>query len=425
MKVKNKSNKFLSVLTLLITVAVLFGACSENENNKVSKIQNTTAIENTTAVPVVAEPATEVQSEPKTELPKPTKAETVPVTEQPQTTEPVIDMSDFEITNNSISKLNLISCESYVESVYPNNAYHPKVIDTGRGGWNGYRYWVSYTPYPAGDDRYENPHIVATNDLINYSEIKYAVPEPANHKRGSIFNSDSHIVFNGDLNRLELFWRYTNYDENYSSIKFVYSYDGNTWSETETFFETYDRKKEDMVSPAIIYENGTYKVWYVNGYKVRYREYNNGWSDEHIADLPYADGALSWHIDVIKNSSTGLYEILTCATTDKRDRKHMNLYYSASADGLNWDTAVAVVTPSSDPYAWDGGGLYRSTLIYTDGLYYVLYSGRNDSGNIGVSLLFGSDMYNLYGTNCDYIHDGTNSALKLEQYIKDNFGINS
>ena len=31
-----------------------------------------------------------------------------------------------------------------------------------------------------------------------------------------------------------------------------YSYDGNTWSKPETFFETYDRKKEDMVSPGTV-----------------------------------------------------------------------------------------------------------------------------------------------------------------------------
>ena len=35
-----------------------------------------------------------------------------------------------------------------------------------------------------------------------------------------------------------------------------------------------------MVSPAIVYENGTYGLWYVNGYKVWYKEYK-GWNSPH------------------------------------------------------------------------------------------------------------------------------------------------
>ena len=34
-----------------------------------------------------------------------------------------------------------------------------------------------------------------------------------------------------------------------------------------------------------------------------------------------------------------------------------------------------------------------------------------------MGLLFGKDMYNLYGTNCDYINDGVNSAGKFWNFI--------
>ncbi len=323
-----------------------------------------------------------------------------------------VDMSDFELTKNSPSKLNLKCSDEYMEECFPNNTYHPKVLDLGKDGWNDYRYWVSYTPYPGGSDEYENPHIMATNDLINYSEIKFSQPIPYNYKKGVRFNSDSHIVFNDDLNRLEIFWRYTDYDIDYASILMSYSYDGNTWSNAETVFETYDRKKEDMVSPAIIYDNGKYRAWYVNGYKVKYRELNDGkWSREKTCDLPYENGAYTWHIDLIENN--GKYEILTCATTDKEDRKHMNLYYAQSDDGLKWSTAKTVLKPTGYDDDWDGNGLYRSTFMYSEGIYYVLYGGRNDNKDFGVGLLFGKDMYNLYGTNCDYVYDGANSARKF------------
>lgn len=332
------------------------------------------------------------------------------------TTSPNVDMTGFELTKNSPSKLNLKCVDEYQEECFPNNAYHPKVLDLGKDGWNGYRYWVSYTPYPQGNDEYENPHIVASNDLINYSEIKFSQPVLSNYKNGRCFNSDSELVYNNDLNRLEIIWRYTDYDIDYASLLMSYSYDGNTWSKPETFFETYDRKKEDMVSPGIVYDSGTYRVWYVNAYKVKYRELKDGkWSKIRMCKLPYENDAFTWHIDLIKNNDK--YEILTCATTDKNDRKHMNLYYAKSDDGLKFGTAKKVLEPTGNDFDWDGNGLYRSTFMYSDGMYYVLYGGRNDAKNFGVGLLFGKDMYNLYGTNCDYINDGVNSAGKFWRFI--------
>lgn len=95
----------------------------------------------------------------------------------------------------------------------------------------------------------------------------------------------------------------------------------------------------------------------------------------------------------------------------------MNLYYAKSDDGLKFGTAKKVLEPTGNDLDWDGNGLYRSTFMYSDGMYYVLYGGRNDAKNFGVGLLFGKDMYNLYGTNCDYINDGVNSAGKFWSFI--------
>ena len=93
-----------------------------------------------------------------------------------------------------------------------------------------------------------------------------------------------------------------------------------------------------------------------------------------MCKLPYENDAYSWHIDLIKNKDK--YEILTCATTDKNDRKHMNLYYAKSDDGLKFGTAKTVLRPTGYDADWDGNGLYRSTFMYSDGMYYVLYGGR-------------------------------------------------
>lgn len=326
--------------------------------------------------------------------------------------------SGFKLLRNSVSKISLMSADEYIEEIYPFNSYHPKVLDLGEEGWNGYRYWVSYTPYPSGFDYYENPHVVATNDFINYSNILHFEQPLENYEKSVRFNSDSCIVYNDDLNRLELIWRYTDYESDYMALYMRSSEDGTNWSESEIFYETYYRDSYDMVSPAIIYEDGTYKAWYVSEYGIYYRERVDGeWSDSVETEIKYEDGAHTWHIDVIKTEKG--YELLACGLDDFYDRKHMNLYYASSQDGMDWGTAEAILFPSQDSYNWDGGGLYKSTFVYSDGLYYVLYSGRNDYNDIGVGFLFGKDMHNLFGTDMDYINDGLNSSAQFWKFIEE------
>ena len=62
------------------------------------------------------------------------------------------------------------------------------------------------------DEQKENPHIVGSNDLINWEVPKGLVNplddvEGDNHKQ---YNSDSHLVYVKDTDTLECYWRYVN-----------------------------------------------------------------------------------------------------------------------------------------------------------------------------------------------------------------------
>ena len=85
-----------------------------------------------------------------------------------------------------------------ISSYGDNEAYHPKVI-TFNKKWNGYKYWMSYTPYPGGNSGYENPHIAVSNDLINWyapNKKNISLDEVKNKYKKKRYNSDSHIVYN-------------------------------------------------------------------------------------------------------------------------------------------------------------------------------------------------------------------------------------
>ena len=77
-------------------------------------------------------------------------------------------------------RLNIIS--SYGDK----EAYHPKVI-AFKEKWNGYKYWMSFTPYPKGKSAKENPHIVASNDLINW-EVPKGLKNPLDEVDNILIN---------------------------------------------------------------------------------------------------------------------------------------------------------------------------------------------------------------------------------------------
>jgi len=294
---------------------------------------------------------------------------------------------------NAINKLDIVSAYG------DNEAYHPKVLYFSEG-WNGYKYWMAYSPYPHADDSKENPHIAVSNDLITW-EAPSGINNPLDevfdiYVRGKIYNSDPHLVYNSDTNQLECWWRFV---DDISDKVIIYrrtSENGINWTEREKIISN-KRSKSDYLSPAIIYENGEYHMWYVSkGYSVYYIKSSDlqQWSSATKLDIKYENSKLlTWHIDVIHND--GIYEIVLNSFNKGENRSKMNLYYSKSSDNINWETPKLLLTPSFDSENWDNKGLYRSSLLHVDNKYYLFYSGISWSEERGVGLISGKTIDKL------------------------------
>lgn len=300
-------------------------------------------------------------------------------------------------------------------------AYHPKVISFDEE-WNGYKYWMAYTPYPNGDSSKENPCIVASNNLINWTTpqgLKNPIDEVNDNKEGKIYNSDAHILYNDELNRLECFWRFVDDTTNQVIIYRSYTQDGIHFSDKEISSISYNRKEHDYISPAIIYENDIYKMWYVDhDYVVKYEESNNGknWSEPETVELKYEKSNLNtWHIDVISTEKG--YELLSVAFDVWKNRNDMSLYYSYSNnEKTGWKKCEKILEPTVGTKYWDNKGIYRTCFMYNEGVYIVFYSGTDLNMNHGIGIMYGENIKELSKVNTNFSNE--TDINELENKIK-------
>lgn len=314
---------------------------------------------------------------------------------------------EFKKTNqsweNKLSTTKLQIVSSYGDT----QAFHPKVLNFSKP-WNGYRYWMAYTPYPGADQRRENPHIRVSNDKITWKPVTKTdqaldpvVPFEHPDKQ---YNSDTHLVYRKDLNVLECYWRQVDNIRRIDRIFKRTTTDGKNWSDRQLVLES-DARIDGILSPSILYEDGKYKMWtvnYVGEYPILYRESTDGfhWSTPREIYFQYPSERLrSWHLDVIHTENG--YEVLVVAFYRGHRHRDMNLYYTSSKDNQNYAPCTAILKPSGNKSAWDNRGIYRSSFFIEDGSYYVYYSGIGypigPKSSQGVGLTYGPSIDRLKG----------------------------
>lgn len=268
-----------------------------------------------------------------------------------------------------------------------NQAMHPKVLYF-KNKWNGWRYWMSYTPYPQSDATYENPSLAVSQDGISWNEptgVKNPIVKaPSDVDKGG-YNSDPELVMNGKT--MQLWYRNdpankagNGVDLSHNRIYMISSTDGVKWTEPKLVLDGNYR----YYSPAVIYDDNKYEVWFSddNG-DVLYTSSADmkNWSDPVITDLRATDWN-AWHQDVIKTDSQ--YKIVFSAyNTTNKDKKgnvihgYQCLFYATSSDGISFSKPVMILAPSKDKTAYDNQLIYRSTLVDVDGTYDLYYSAMN------------------------------------------------
>lgn len=305
------------------------------------------------------------------------------------------EITDAQKYPNALNRLVLLDSYDTLDQI------HPKVLKFGTQ-WNGYYWWMAFTPYPNGDQSKENPHILASNDLTTWVEpdgFKNPLDPQPSEDATKQYNSDTHLVFREDLNQLECWWRFVDEENDRVVIYRRTTENGKDWTSKEAMVD-WVRSERDCVCPAVLYEDGKYKCWFVNdGYKMWYMESITGksWGDATEVAINYETNTMrNWHHDIIHTANG--YEMVIASFENGTNRNEMSLYYSKSMDGLTgWDVCKKILNPTKSRLGWDNRGIYRSSILYDDGVYYVFYSGINTNGNRGIGISYGTDPTKLKG----------------------------
>ena len=244
---------------------------------------------------------------------------------------------------------------------------HPCVVDMGPNGWRGWRFWMATTGYWQSNDDYENPHILVSQDGVDW-QPPAGLTNPVYPNPAPNFHSDTHLTYDPDTDTMWLFFRREQPGESWDTTRQqtyrAHSTDGITWPAEATALN-WQRPYGDgqVLSPAIVRRGPG--DWWLFGFYHGTRDmvvYRASSPDGVWTGPTWAVGkaaGMPWHLDVIDDG--GVFRAI-CDLGPKYLGHSDGLVAGSSRDGLNWTWGPGhIMDLSADP-AWDSGELYRTTF---------------------------------------------------------------
>lgn len=277
---------------------------------------------------------------------------------------------------------------------------HPSLIDFwleyGLPSWGGYRFWMAITPYPNGDDAYENPSLLVSQDGLNWS-FPFGIPNPLDVKPGTRcsdpanYNSDPDLIFDPLHQCLVLYWRETKVNA-FERIWSIRIHENRLIG--PKILGLFEPFPEDtlIMSPSVWRKSESeWFMWTCNGHKIFMYTSNDGlaWGNRTECSLDFKNKTMEenfpWHLSVKPNYLNQRLEFFICGSSN---RQKMRLWYAqASMNDLTKFIAPSddfVLVPSQNPLGWDNDMIYRSAFTFEniEGLpyYHVWYSARSREG---------------------------------------------
>ena len=233
--------------------------------------------------------------------------------------------------------------------------------------FNGFKYWMAYTPLPNNDNAYENPCICASNDLTTWV-VPNGCPNPLNERVAPAYNRDTHLYFDGSS--LILLWNTRNEPAGKTTIKVITSKDGSNWTAPVGIWQG-TMGSSDLVSPSIWYDPvaSLWRIVGVNsesaGFELREitsTSLLSGWAASPTTlNFPPPAGRKWWHPWFARLSSGRIVGVVM--DNDGTAGGSGWVYVAQSMDGVNYESAVI---QSDGDVLRVAGNYYRPTMFISE-----------------------------------------------------------
>ena len=233
-----------------------------------------------------------------------------------------------------------------------NELVHPSVLYFA-DGWNGYPYWMAYTPYDGGSVIHENPSIAVSTDGDTWVTPP-GLTNPVEPYPGGPYNADPNIFMAPDNKTMYMVFKMS-ID---ASTKVTYlrtSTDGITWTPKVELI----RNTWEDVSPCVVWDGTQYVMWSVkhvdnpNSLLRRTAPAPEGpWSVPTTCTIDVPGAQDLWHIDIARVGGQYL------AVASPQDNKPP--FFGVSDDGLSLRFARHTLLPVGKT---GQGSFYKCAIV--------------------------------------------------------------
>ncbi len=267
---------------------------------------------------------------------------------------------------------------------------HPDVVHIP-GGFQGYPYWMVFTPYPFANDRWENPVVRVSQDGYRWERFPEladpVVPPPSD---AHYHHADTELVYAEGVLYLVYMTARKGTGETVFSV--IQTTTGSQWSHPQAF-----QSGRFEACPSLVVEGRQWKMWMVTLDPTAQEEgskiYVRSGADLFHLDRPETcsldiPGHVPWHVDVQPTGSG--YEMLVAAFPEGSDNSRTRLFLLHSGDGRSFvlNPRRPLLKPSI--WRWDNRMIYRSCFLKApDGQYRIWYSAASWSLRFGLGYLEG------------------------------------
>lgn len=293
----------------------------------------------------------------------------------------ITDFEDVNLDLNKIPTQKILHIPTYENSY---QAIHPDVVYFEEG-YRGHYYYMSFTPYPFGQSKYENPCIVVSDNGVDFYEEKPEInPIVTSPPYG--YNDDPDLVYNHQKHMFHLYYLETMRPDS-QNVVIMTSNNGVKWKRSAVIH--YNLKNSDLfiVSPAVIMTDLGFLLFFVNSSApnkpIQYLQSEDGieWHphDIHTMDFTLPLKFEPWHIDIFNDGNS--YYLLVCGPYPNTD-----LYIAMSQNLKEWKFYPEPILDHKATFFGPCSRVYRSCGVARNDLIVVWFSFLRLDGSWGIGI---------------------------------------